>query len=84
MAEKRNPARQVEHVTMAVNPAGSNAPVLHPPPLPYSAEEQQPAPKAPPGSEGHQPGAISSQLVKGNPGGVGVAFGVGIALDAST
>jgi hypothetical protein len=43
-----------------------------------------PTPTAPPGSIGHQAGGIPSQLVAGNPGGVGVGFGVGIALDAST
>jgi hypothetical protein len=34
--------------------------------------------------EGHQGGDITSQLVKGNPGGVGAGFGLGVALDAST
>ena len=48
------------------------------------SELNQPAPKAPPGSIGHQPGDIASQLVKGNPGGVGAGFGLGVALDAST
>jgi len=72
---------------MSLNPVSSNSPVLHPPPLPYSAEQDQPEPSAPPGSIGHQPGAIQSQLVKGNPGGAGaegVASGIGLALDAST
>jgi hypothetical protein len=69
---------------MAVNAVNASQPYEIPPPLPYSAEQNQPAPKAPPGSEGHQGGDISSQLVKGNPGGVGAGFGLGIALDAST
>jgi hypothetical protein len=47
-------------------------------------ELNQPAPKAPPGSIGHQLNDIKSQLVAGNPGGVGAGFGLGIALDAST
>jgi hypothetical protein len=45
------------------------------------AELNTPAPKAPPGSIGHQLNSITSQLVKGNPGGVGAGFGLGIALD---
>lgn len=44
----------------------------------------QPAPKAPEGSVGHQAGAIQSQLVSGNPGGVGQGFGVGIAFDVNS
>lgn len=69
---------------MATSAVSSNAPVLNPPPLPYSAEQNAPAPAAPPGSLGHQSGEIQSQLVKGNPGGDGVAFGVGLALDVPT
>jgi hypothetical protein len=69
---------------MAVSAVDSNKPYEIPPPLPFSAENNQPAPKAPPGSEGHQGGDVTSQLVKGNPGGVGAGFGIGIALDAST
>jgi len=45
-------------------------------------ELNQPAPKAPPGSIGHQLNAIRSQLVAGNPGGAGLSFGVGLTLDA--
>jgi|GEM_PF-3037285 hypothetical protein len=44
----------------------------------------QPAPKAPPGSIGHQSGEVQSQLVSGNPGGVGVGFGLGSAFDVSS
>jgi hypothetical protein len=44
----------------------------------------QPAPKAPPGSVGHQSGAIQSQLVSGNPGGVGAGFGLGVAFDVNS
>ncbi|HEV8022049.1 MAG TPA: hypothetical protein VGP41_12330 [Candidatus Lustribacter sp.] len=69
---------------MATSAVSSNAPVLNPPPLPYSAEQNVPSTGAPPGSIGHQSGAIASQLVKGNPGGAGVAFGVGLALDVPT
>jgi len=42
-----------------------------------------PAPKAPPGSVGHQ-GQYPSQLYAGNPGGVGAGFGLGAALDTSS
>ena len=69
---------------MPVSALSSPPPYLTPQPLPFSAEANQPAPKAPPGSEGHQSGDVTSQLVKGNPGGVGAGFGLGIALDAST
>jgi hypothetical protein len=48
------------------------------------AELNQPAPKAPPGSDGHQLNNIQAQLVSGNPGGVGVGFGVGVAFDVSS
>ena len=43
--------------------------------------ENSPAPKAPPGSVGHQTTEIKSQLYAGNPGGVGAGFGLGISLD---
>jgi hypothetical protein len=46
-------------------------------------ELNQPAPKAPPGSIGHQLNEIQSQLVSGNPGGVGVGFGLGAVFDTS-
>jgi hypothetical protein len=69
---------------MPASAVASNSPVVVSPPLPFSAEQNAPAPKAPPGSVGHQSGDIQSQLVKGNPGGVGVAFGVGLALDVPT
>ncbi len=45
-------------------------------------EENVPAPQAPPGSIGHQLSDIKSQLVAGNPGGVGAAFGLGVTLDS--
>jgi hypothetical protein len=48
------------------------------------SELNTPAPKAPPGSIGHQLNEVKSQLVAGNPGGVGVGFGIGIGLDASS
>ena len=48
------------------------------------SELNTPAPKAPPGSIGHQLNEIKSQLVAGNLGGVGVGFGIGVALDATT
>jgi hypothetical protein len=44
----------------------------------------QPAPKAPPGSVGHQTGPIQSQLVAGNPGGVGQGFGLGVVFDVNS
>jgi hypothetical protein len=47
-------------------------------------ELNQPAPKAPPGSIGHQLNEIKSQLVQGNPGGVGAGFGLGLSVDAGT
>jgi hypothetical protein len=47
------------------------------------SELNQPAPKAPPGSIGHQLNDIQSQLVSGNPGGVGVGFGIGAVFDTS-
>lgn len=46
------------------------------------SELNQPAPKAPPGSIGHQLNGIASQLVDGNPGGVGVGFGLGGVFDS--
>jgi hypothetical protein len=46
------------------------------------SELNQPAPKAPPGSIGHQLNGIASQLVAGNPGGVGVGFGLGGVFDS--
>jgi hypothetical protein len=73
---------------MSLTPLNSNnQPVILTQPLPYSAEQNQPAPSAPPGSIGHQSGPIASQLVQGNPGGVRaseVSSGIGAALDAST
>ncbi|MGA2391889.1 MAG: hypothetical protein ABSH03_00895 [Candidatus Lustribacter sp.] len=73
---------------MSLTPLNSNnQPVILTQPLPFSAEQNQPQPSAPPGSIGHQTGPISGQLVKGNPGGVGasdVSSGIGAALDAST
>lgn len=73
---------------MALNAVNNNAPAGATAAAAYSdstvSELNQPAPKAPPGSVGHQLGAIASQLVKGNPGGVGAGFGIGIALDASS
>jgi hypothetical protein len=65
----------------------NNQPVILTQPLPFSAEQNQPEPSAPPGSIGHQSGAITSQLVEGNPGGARaseVSSGIGAALDAST
>ena len=73
---------------MSLTPVNSNGqPVILTQPLPFSVEQNQPEPSAPPGSIGHQSGAVASQLVDGNPGGVraaGVSSGIGIALDAST
>jgi hypothetical protein len=73
---------------MSLTPVNSNnQPVILTQPLPFSAEQNQPQPGAPPGSIGHQSGAVSSQLVQGNPGGAGasdVSSGIGAALDAST
>jgi hypothetical protein len=69
---------------MPTSAVASNSPVVVTQPLPFSTEQNAPAPQAPPGSIGHQSGAIQSQLVKGNPGGDGVAFGVGLALDVPT
>jgi hypothetical protein len=48
------------------------------------SELNQPAPKAPPGSIGHQLNAIQSQLVSGNPGGVGAGFGLGSIFDVNS
>jgi hypothetical protein len=45
------------------------------------SELNTPAPTAPPGSIGHQLNGISSQLVQGNLGGVGVGFGLGGVFD---
>jgi len=47
------------------------------------SELNQPAPKAPPGSIGHQLNGIESQLYQGNPGGVGAGFGLGAVFDTS-
>jgi hypothetical protein len=44
-------------------------------------ELNQPATKAPPGSIGHQLSGVQSQLVSGNPGGVGAGFGLGVAFE---
>ena len=44
-------------------------------------ELNQPAFKAPPGSIGHQLSGVQSQLVSGNPGGVGAGFGIGVAFE---
>ncbi len=72
---------------MAVNALANNATTGPPPAATVSAQSvasfNKPAP-APPGSSGQQAGDLKSQLVAGNPGGVGVGFGIGIALDAST
>ncbi len=43
-----------------------------------------PAPNAPPGSIGHGTAGIQSQLYTGNPGGVGVGFGLGAVFDTSS
>lgn len=73
---------------MSLTPVNSSGqPVIPTQPLPFSTEQNQPEPAAPPGSIGHQSGAIASQLVEGNPGGArasSVSSGIGIALDAST
>ena len=69
---------------MALNAVNNNAPAGHVVAA-FSdstvSELNTPAPKAPPGSIGHQLNEIKSQLVAGNPGGVGAGFGLGIALD---
>jgi len=62
-------------------PLANNTPPSVSAPLPYSGEANQPVVKAPPGSIGHS-GAIPSQLAQGNPGGAGVASGIGINLDS--
>jgi hypothetical protein len=72
---------------MALNTVNNNAPFGHAGANFIDttvSELNQPAPKAPEGSIGHQLNGIQSQLVSGNPGGVGQGFGVGIALDAVT
>ena len=69
---------------MGLNAVDNNAPYSHVG-VAFSdstvSELNTPAPKAPPGSIGHQLNEVTSQLVKGNPGGVGAGFGIGIALD---
>jgi hypothetical protein len=70
---------------MALNTVQNNAPAGHSNAalIDFTVNElNAPAPKAPPGSIGHQLNNIKSELVAGNPGGVGVAFGVGIGVDA--
>jgi hypothetical protein len=70
---------------MPINSVNNNAPGGHAVSsfVDFTVNElDQPAPKAPPGSIGHQLNAIKVQLVAGNPGGVGAGFGLGIALDA--
>jgi hypothetical protein len=70
---------------MPINAVNNNAPAGHAVASYVDStvnELNQPAPKAPPGSIGHQLSGIKSQLVAGNPGGVGAGFGLGIALDA--
>ncbi len=73
---------------MSLTPLNSSGqPVIQTQPLPFSAEQNQPVPSAPPGSIGHQSSGITSQLVEGNPGGArasDVSSGIGLALDAST
>ena len=73
---------------MSLTPLNSNnQPFVLTQPLPFSTEQNQPVPSAPPGSIGHQSGAIASQLAQGNPGGARaseVSSGIGAALDAST
>ena len=48
------------------------------------SELNSPAPKVPPGSIGHGTEGIPSQLYIGNPGGVGVGFGLGAVFDTSS
>jgi hypothetical protein len=70
---------------MALNTVQNNAPAGHSNAalIDFTVNElNAPAPKAPPGSIGHQLNNIKSELVAGNPGGVGAAFGVGIGVDA--
>lgn len=84
---ERNPAREREHFPMALNTVNNNAPYGFAGASAIDStvsELNQPSPKAPEGSIGHQLNAIQSQLVSGNPGGVGQGFGVGIALDTSS
>lgn len=70
---------------MPINSVNNNSPAGHAvaTAIDFTVNElNTPAPKAPPGSIGHQLNAIKVQLVAGNPGGVGAGFGLGIALDA--
>jgi hypothetical protein len=70
---------------MALNTVQNNAPAGHSNAalIDFTVNElNAPAPKAPPGSIGHQLSNIKSELVAGNPGGVGAPFGVGIGVDA--
>jgi hypothetical protein len=73
---------------MALNAVNNNAPAAAAATAGYSdstvSELNQPAPQAPPGSIGHQLNGIKSQLVAGNPGGVGVGFGLGAIFDTSS
>jgi hypothetical protein len=80
---KRNPGTRVEYPVMALNTVNNNAPAHAVTVFIDSTvnELNQPAPKAPPGSIGHQLNEIKSQLYAGNPGGVGAGFGLGISLD---
>jgi hypothetical protein len=70
---------------MPINTVDNNAPAAARAQAGYVdstvSELNQPAPKAPPGSVGHQLNGIQSQLVSGNPGGVGVGFGLGGVFD---
>jgi hypothetical protein len=71
---------------MPINAVNNNAPAGHvvASAIDFTVNElDTPAPKAPPGSIGHQLNNIESQLVAGNPGGVGVGFGIGIAFEAA-
>jgi hypothetical protein len=70
---------------MAVFSVGNNTPP--PPTLNVHAnstlyELDQTDPSAPPGSIGHQISPISGQLTKGNPGGAGQNFGLGLSQDS--
>ena len=70
---------------MALNTVQNNAPAGHSNAafIDHTVSElNAPAPKAPPGSIGHQFNGIKSELVAGNLGGVGVPFGVGLGVDA--
>jgi hypothetical protein len=86
--EKRNPARRGEHSFMALNAVNNTQPAGGRAAANFSdstvSELNTPAPAAPPGSIGHQLNEVKSQLVAGNLGGIGVGFGLGVALDAST